>query len=200
MPAPADRGPASTDPASAEPAGTGPQRRRRWRRGLAETVITLLVAALLSVLLRAYAGEIFWVPSASMVPTLAVYDRIVVQKAFFNWHDHPHVLAELAGQQRRLQRVQVVMVHADDRGGPGQPGLREGLRGPRAAGDVRHSPAGKRPRQARIRVIVDDHRRDPGQAQLLDNAQADPPEPANDHMPAPVSVRSRHLPDRPTHR
>jgi len=81
-----------------------------------------------------------------------------------------------------------------------KPGLREGLRGPRAAGDVRHSPADERPRQARIRVIVDDHRRDPGQAQLLDNAQADPPEPANDHMPAPVSVRSRHLPDRPTHR
>ena len=87
MPAPADRGAAGTDPAGAESAGTGPQRRRRWRRGLTETVITLLAAALLSVLLRAYAGEIFWVPSASMVPTLAVYDRILVQKAFFNWHD-----------------------------------------------------------------------------------------------------------------
>ena len=87
MPAPADPGPASTDPASAEPTGTGPKRRSRWRRGLTETVITLLVAALLSVLLRAYAFEIFWVPSASMVPTLSVYDRILVQKAFFNWHD-----------------------------------------------------------------------------------------------------------------
>jgi signal peptidase I len=86
MPAPADLGPTSTDPASAEPAGTGPQR-RRWRRGLARTVITLLVAALLSVLVRAYAYEAFFIPSASMVPTLAVYDRILVQKAFFNWHD-----------------------------------------------------------------------------------------------------------------
>ena len=55
--------------------------------GLAETVITLLVAALLSVLLRTYACETFKIPSASMVPTLAVYDRILVQKAFFNWHD-----------------------------------------------------------------------------------------------------------------
>src|SRR5580693_4778776 len=87
MPAPADLGPASTDPANAESAGTGPQRRRRWRRRLTETVITLLVAALLSVLLRTYACETFWVPSGSMVPTLAVYDRILVQKAFFNWHD-----------------------------------------------------------------------------------------------------------------
>jgi signal peptidase I len=87
MPAPADLGPASTDPAGAGSAGTGPQRRRRWRRGLTETVVTLLVAALLSVLLRAYAYETFEIPSASMVPTLAVYDRILVQKAFFSWHD-----------------------------------------------------------------------------------------------------------------
>jgi signal peptidase I len=87
MSAPAEPGPASTDPAGPEPAGPGPQRRRRWRRGLTETVITLLVAALLAVLLRAYAFEIFEIPSASMVPTLSVYDRILVQKAFFNWHD-----------------------------------------------------------------------------------------------------------------
>ena len=87
MPPPADLGPASTGPASAEPARTGSQRRSRWRRGLAETVITLLAAVLLSVLLRTYVCGFFWVPSASMVPTLAVYDRILVQKAFFNWHD-----------------------------------------------------------------------------------------------------------------
>jgi signal peptidase I len=78
----------SAEPASAEPAGTGPRRRRRrWRRRLTETVITILAAALLSVLLRLYAFEIFWVPSSSMVPTLGVYDRILVQKAFFSWHD-----------------------------------------------------------------------------------------------------------------
>ena len=68
MSAPADLGPAGTDPPGAEPAGTGPQRRKRWRRGLAGTVSTLLAATLLSVLLRMYAGEVFWVPSASMVP------------------------------------------------------------------------------------------------------------------------------------
>ena len=47
----------------------------------------LLAAALLSGLLRTYAGQTFWIPSASMVPTLSVYDRILVQKAFFTWHD-----------------------------------------------------------------------------------------------------------------
>jgi signal peptidase I len=45
------------------------------------------VAALLSVLVRTYAFQTFFIPSASMVPTLGVYDRILVQKAFFTWHD-----------------------------------------------------------------------------------------------------------------
>jgi signal peptidase I len=81
--------PAETGPAEAGPAGPAPQRRprRRRRRALAETVITVLVAVLLAGLLRAFAFQTFWIPSASMVPTLSVYDRIVVQKAFFSWHD-----------------------------------------------------------------------------------------------------------------
>jgi signal peptidase I len=73
--------PAGTDPAST---GTGSQ---RWRRGLTETVITLLSAALLAFLLRTFVVQPFWIPSASMVPTLSVYDRLLVQKAFFSWHD-----------------------------------------------------------------------------------------------------------------
>ena len=85
-PGPAGIGPARADPAGAEAAGTGP-RRRGWRRGLTETAIMLLVTALLAVLLRAYVGEIFWIPTASMVPTLGENDRILVQKAFFSWHD-----------------------------------------------------------------------------------------------------------------
>src|SRR6202035_4224408 len=75
------------DPADADPAGTGPRRRRRWKRTLAETAITILVAVLLVGLVRAFAFQTFWIPTSSMVPTLGVYDRILVQKAFFTWHD-----------------------------------------------------------------------------------------------------------------
>jgi signal peptidase I len=75
------------DPADAGPAGTGPRRRRRWRRTLAETAVIILVAVLLSGLVRTFAFQTFWIPSSSMVPTLGVYDRILVQKAFFTWHD-----------------------------------------------------------------------------------------------------------------
>jgi signal peptidase I len=83
--------PAEADPAGAEPAadsaGTSPRRQRRWRRLLAETVIIVLAAALVAGLLRTFAFQTFWIPTSSMTPTLGVYDRVLVQKAFFTWHD-----------------------------------------------------------------------------------------------------------------
>jgi signal peptidase I len=54
---------------------------------LAETAVTILVAVLLAGLVRAFAFQAFWIPSSSMVPTLGVYDRILVQKTFFTWRD-----------------------------------------------------------------------------------------------------------------
>ncbi|MFY9928858.1 MAG: signal peptidase I [Streptosporangiaceae bacterium] len=88
------------DPADADPAGTvapgteapgteapGPKPRRQRRRALAEMAIIVVVAVLVAGLIRAFALQTFWIPSASMVPTLAVYDRVVVQKAFFSWRE-----------------------------------------------------------------------------------------------------------------
>jgi signal peptidase I len=79
--------PADADPADVGPAGTGPRRRRRWRRALTELAVTVLMAVLLAGLVRAFVFQTFWIPSASMVPALGVYDRILVQKAFYTWHD-----------------------------------------------------------------------------------------------------------------
>jgi signal peptidase I len=85
---PAGAEPAGVEPAEEEPTEAGPRRRRhRLRRGLAETGIILLVAVLLAGLVRTFAFQTFWIPSASMVPTLGVYDRVLAQKAFFSWHD-----------------------------------------------------------------------------------------------------------------
>jgi signal peptidase I len=75
---------ATAEPGPADP---GPQRRRRRGRALAETAVLVLVAVLLAGLVRTFVFGIFWIPTGSMVPTLGVYDRILVQKAFFSWHD-----------------------------------------------------------------------------------------------------------------
>jgi len=85
MAGPADTGPTDTGPAeaSAQP----PRPRKRLRRTLIETAVIIVVAVLLAGLVRTFAFQTFWVPSASMTPALGVYDRILVQKAFFSWHD-----------------------------------------------------------------------------------------------------------------
>jgi signal peptidase I len=80
-------GPADAGPTEAADADAKLRRRRRRRRALLEAAITILVAVLLAGLVRAFVFETFWIPSSSMVPALGVYDRILVQKAFFTWHD-----------------------------------------------------------------------------------------------------------------
>jgi signal peptidase I len=93
-------GPADIGPADHEPADTvwdlpavpdplpQPQRpRRRWRRKLAGTLVAVFAAVLAVGVIRTFAIETFFVPSPSMVPAIQVDDRIIVQKAFFNWHD-----------------------------------------------------------------------------------------------------------------
>jgi signal peptidase I len=89
---PADTGPSATGPADTGPADTGPpgaspRPRRRRRRALAETAIMIVVAVLLAGLVRGLAFQAFWIPSASMVPTIGVHDRVLVRKAFFTWRD-----------------------------------------------------------------------------------------------------------------
>ena len=79
--------PISAEPTGEDPTGAKPRRRRRRRRVLAEAGVMIVLVVLLTSLLRAFAYQAFWIPSASMVPTLSVYDRVLVQKAFFSWHD-----------------------------------------------------------------------------------------------------------------
>jgi signal peptidase I len=79
------------EPADTRPGGDpGPDEarpRRRWRRALIEAAVTVLVSVLLAGVLRTFVVEPFFIPTGSMTPTLGVYDRILVQKAFFSWHD-----------------------------------------------------------------------------------------------------------------
>jgi signal peptidase I len=56
------------------------------RRVLAGWVLSLALVLLLAFGIRTFVFQIFSIPSTSMVPTLHVHDRILVQKAFFNRH------------------------------------------------------------------------------------------------------------------
>jgi signal peptidase I len=87
MAGPADAGAAEAGSAEAGPAGVGSRRRWRRRRALIEAAVMIVVAVLLAGFVRAFVFQTFWIPTSSMVPTLGVYDRVLVQKAFFTWHD-----------------------------------------------------------------------------------------------------------------
>jgi signal peptidase I len=65
--------------------GRPPARRRLGTR--ARWAISLLVALLLAFGMRAFVFQAYSIPSASMESTLNIGDRILVWKAFFNWHD-----------------------------------------------------------------------------------------------------------------
>jgi signal peptidase I len=66
-------------------AGTPPARRRA--RTLAGWAVALLVALSLALGVRAFVFQAFSIPTSSMESTLDIGDRILVWKAFFNWHD-----------------------------------------------------------------------------------------------------------------
>ena len=66
-------------------AGRHPARSRA--RALAGWAVALLVALSLALGLRAFVFQVFSIPSSSMESTLGINDRILVWKAFFNWHD-----------------------------------------------------------------------------------------------------------------
>jgi signal peptidase I len=66
-------------------AGTPPARHRA--RTLAGWAVALVVALSLALGVRAFVFQAFSIPSSSMESTLDIGDRILVWKAFFNWHD-----------------------------------------------------------------------------------------------------------------
>jgi signal peptidase I len=77
----------STTPSDAPPSG-GDASSPRGRRGsggsfLRELPVLLLIAFVLAFLLRTFVLQVFFIPSASMEPTLQVDDRMVVEKVTY---------------------------------------------------------------------------------------------------------------------
>jgi signal peptidase I len=70
--------------------GSSPEKRRPSRKGgglLEFLVICLIAFVLVFGLVRPFVVEAFYIPSESMVPTLAVGDRVFVNKFIYRFHE-----------------------------------------------------------------------------------------------------------------
>ena len=102
-----DAGSSSDDAAfgDADEGGSGgPEQAGRPRPFIVELPLLVLVAFGLALLLQTFLVQAFYIPSESMVPTLEVGDRVLVNK--------------LSHELREPQRGEVVVFRHDDRGAP----------------------------------------------------------------------------------
>jgi signal peptidase I len=81
--------------------------RRRTTSFLAELPILLVVAFVLALLLRVFLVQAFFIPTESMVPTLEVGDRVMVNRLSYRWGQPDRgdiiVFADEAGAERNAQ-------------------------------------------------------------------------------------------------
>ncbi len=62
-------------------------RARRWIRGVAEFPFLVLIAFVIAIVIKTFLVQAFFIPSKSMVPTLHVGDRVLVEKVSYRLHD-----------------------------------------------------------------------------------------------------------------
>jgi signal peptidase I len=84
-----------------------PSTTRRAGSFLAELPVLLVVAFVLALLLRSFLVQAFYIPSESMVPTLEIGDRVLVNRLSHRWSGPERgeviVFADEAGAQRNAQ-------------------------------------------------------------------------------------------------
>ena len=97
--------------------------------------------------------------------------------------DHEgQVRADLPDAQCRLERVDLVDLHADHGGGPRQTRLFESFAPVGVSPDVGDPPVVEGPPAAGIGVVVDHHHRGAAEVELLHGTQPDALQPADDHV------------------
>lgn len=96
-----------TDVTRSTERATRPSTTRRAGSFLAELPVLLVVAFVLALLLRSFLVQAFYIPSESMVPTLEIGDRVLVNRLSHRWSGPDRgeviVFADEAGAQRNAQ-------------------------------------------------------------------------------------------------
>ncbi|HEY2563283.1 MAG TPA: signal peptidase I [Acidimicrobiales bacterium] len=77
---------AETGEGAGEPAAGSHKKRRSGRSWLVELVVIVVVVLGASFLVRTFVVQTFYIPSGSMIPTLQVGDRILVDKLSYHLH------------------------------------------------------------------------------------------------------------------
>jgi signal peptidase I len=84
----ADAPPAGPSAPETANGGAGsPQKKFHVSRGVIEWGILLIAAVILALLIKTFLFQAFYIPSESMVPTLEVGDRVLVNKLSYDLHD-----------------------------------------------------------------------------------------------------------------
>jgi len=66
---------------------TSPERKRRLKRTIIEWVVLIVAAIAIALVIKTFLFQAFYIPSRSMVPTLEVGDRVLVNKLSYDLHD-----------------------------------------------------------------------------------------------------------------
>lgn len=76
-----------------------PQLIKKKKGPIAETIETIVVAVLLALFIRAFFFSVFYIPSGSMIPSLQIKDRLIVNKMIYGL---PNPLQESTFKNRLL--------------------------------------------------------------------------------------------------
>ena len=70
-----------------EPKRRKPKKDRSFTRQIAELPLLVLVAFVIAIVIKTFIVQAFFIPSGSMIPTLRVGDRVLVEKISYRLHD-----------------------------------------------------------------------------------------------------------------
>jgi signal peptidase I len=81
-----DRGDGGEPPTPSRP-GSPEDHKRRLNRTVIEWAVLVAVAVVIAIVIKTFLFQAFYIPSASMEPTLDVGDRVLVNKLSYDLHD-----------------------------------------------------------------------------------------------------------------